>query len=66
MSFTFNDREYNVDDWLREAISLVELLAKNFKLLEPLPSDTDLTDADEKEIQSQVRKTLDLDSVHHF
>ena len=66
MSFTFNGREYNVDDWLREAISLVELLAKNLKLLEPLSSDTDLTDADEKEIQSQVRKMLDLDSVHHF
>ena len=66
MSFTFNGREYNVDDWLREAISLEELLAKNLKLLDPLPADTDLTDADEKEIQSQVRKMLDLDSVHHF
>ena len=66
MSFTFNGREYNVDDWLREAISLVELLAKNLKLLDPLPSDTDLTDADEKEIQSQVRKTHHFDSVHHF
>ena len=63
MSFTFNGREYNVDDWLREAISLVELLAKNLKLLDPLPSDTD---TDEKEIQSQVRKTLVLDSMHHF
>ena len=55
MSFAFNGREYNVDDWLREAISLIELLAKNLKLLDPLPSDADLTDADEKEIQSQVR-----------
>ena len=55
-----------MDDWLREAISLVELLAKNLKLLDPLPADTDLTDADEKEIQSQVRKTLVLDSMHHF
>lgn len=66
MSFTFNGREYSVDDWRREAVSLVELLAKNLKLVDTLPSDTDLTDADEKEIQSQVRKTLDLDSVHHF
>lgn len=60
MSFTFNGREYNVDGWIREAISLVELLAKNLKLLDPLPSDTDLTDADEKEIQSQINAMLIL------
>ena len=46
---------YNSDEFLREAISLAQLLAKNARLQVPLPEDTDLSDAEFTETQQQVR-----------
>ena len=45
---------YNSDDFLREAILLAQLLAKNARLEEPLPQNTDLGDTECKETQDQV------------
>ena len=45
---------YNSDEFLRERISLAQLLAKNARLQEPLPEGTDLSDAEFTETQQQV------------
>lgn len=57
-SFTFLGREYKMDDFLRDVILMAQDLAKNARLDQPLPPDTDLTNAEQKEIQDQVRLIL--------
>jgi hypothetical protein len=52
---TTSGNVYNSDEFLREVVSLAQLLAKNARLAVPLPQDTDLSDKDEKETQQQVR-----------
>jgi len=54
-SFTITSGNvYNSDEFLREAISLSQLLAKKARLEVPLGQDTDLSDAEHTEIQQQV------------
>ena len=47
--------EYKTDEFLRDVVAMAEDLAKNAKVEQPLPPDTDLTDDNQKEIQMQVR-----------
>jgi hypothetical protein len=53
-TITFMGREYKTQDLQREIASLAANLAKNARLLEPLPSNTDLSNTEQKEIQDQV------------
>jgi len=46
---------YNSDEFLREVIPLAQLLAKNARLEVPFGQDTDLSEAESKETQRQVR-----------
>ena len=46
---------YKSDEFLREFISLAKLLAKNARLEVPLGQDEDLSEAESKETQQQVR-----------
>ena len=46
---------YNSDKFLREVIPLAQLLAKNARLEVPFGQDTDLSEAESKETQRQVR-----------
>jgi len=55
MSNSTSGNVYNSDAFLREAISLAQLLAKNARLQVPLPEDTDLSDEEFTETQQQVR-----------
>jgi hypothetical protein len=48
-------REYKTDEFLRDVVAMAGDLAKNAKVEQPLPPDTDLTDDEQKEIQMQVR-----------
>lgn len=47
-------REYKTDDFLKEALEMGKLLATNARLIDPLPKDIDLSEAEQNEVQSQV------------
>lgn len=53
-SFTFMGREYPINEFLKDVVGMAEMLAKNARLIDPLPSDVDLSEAEQKEVQSQV------------
>lgn len=53
-SFTAMGREYKTDDFLKEALEMGKLLATNARLIDPLPKDIDLSEAEQNEVQSQV------------
>lgn len=53
-SFTFLGREYMTDDFLKDIVGLAALLAKNARIDQPLSPDTDLTQAEQDEVQTQV------------
>lgn len=47
-------REYPINDFLKDVVGMAEMLAKNARLIDPLPSDVDLSETEQKEVQSQV------------
>lgn len=53
--FTFLGREYKTDDFLKDVVSMADLLAKNARIIDQhLPANTDLTQDEQTEIQAQV------------
>ena len=51
---TFNGEQYKTDELLRDTVALARNLAQNARLYQPLPVDTDLSDAEVKQVQDQV------------
>lgn len=58
---TFMGKTYKTQDLQREAISMAAQLAKNARLLDPLPPGTDLSEAEQNEVQSQVNREFDVE-----
>ncbi|KAL0947158.1 hypothetical protein HGRIS_013285 [Hohenbuehelia grisea] len=54
MSISLNGRQYPVAGLASEVVGLARQLAENARLITPLPEDTDLTDAEDKNTQAQV------------
>jgi hypothetical protein len=56
--WSINGREYKISEFIPELVQLADLLASNAHLnaSSPLPADTDLSEAEQKEVQSQVRR----------
>lgn len=59
-SFTFLGREYKTDDFLKDTVNLSKQLALNARLEQPLTPGTDLTQAEQTEIQTQVHSIRSL------
>ena len=57
---------YNSDEFLREVIPLAQLLAKNARLEVPFGQDTDLSEAESKETQRQVRVFITSRLYNHI
>lgn len=57
--------EYKTDDVVKEATSLAKLLAKNARLLEPLPPNTDFSDGEDKEVQTQASQIFIIHDHSH-
>ena len=53
-SFTFMGNQYNTNDFLKEVVNLSRLLATNARLIDPLPENVDLSEAEQNEVQDQV------------
>jgi hypothetical protein len=53
-SFTFMGREYNTNDFLKDVVNFAKMLAKNARLIDPLPANVDLSETEQKEVQDQV------------
>ena len=53
-TITFLGQEYKTQDLQRETVALAAELARNVRLLEPLPTDIDLSNAEQEKIQTQV------------
>jgi hypothetical protein len=47
-------RQYNTNDFLKDVINMSKLLATNARLIDPLPENVDLSEAEQKEVQDQV------------
>ncbi|KAJ7725198.1 hypothetical protein B0H16DRAFT_284328 [Mycena metata] len=58
LTFSFNGRQYKVSEFLPEVISLAS--NAHLKAASPLPVDTDLSEADQKEVQTQIAAILIL------
>jgi hypothetical protein len=54
MSITFMGRTYKTQELHREITGMATDLAKNTRLLDPLPTGIDLSDTEQRDIQSQV------------
>jgi len=61
-SFTFMGREYNTNEFLKDVVNMAKILATNARLIIPLPADVDLSEAEQKEVQDQIRAMLGLPS----
>ncbi|KAJ6552075.1 hypothetical protein DFH09DRAFT_601355 [Mycena vulgaris] len=61
-TISFNGRNYKLSEFLPEVVSLADLLASNahLKAASPLPTDTDLSESEEKEVQTQIPAILIL------
>ena len=51
-------REYNTNDLLKEVVAMAKMLAINARLIDPLPVNVDLSQAEHKEVQDQVRNLI--------
>lgn len=54
----FMGREYNTNDLLKEVVAMAKMLAINARLIDPLPVNVDLSQAEHKEVQDQVRNLI--------
>ncbi|KAJ7472030.1 hypothetical protein FB451DRAFT_1037097 [Mycena latifolia] len=61
-AISFNGRQYKLTELLPEAVQLADMLASNahLKAASPLPTDTDLSESDQKEVQTQIPAILIL------
>jgi hypothetical protein len=46
--------QYNTNDFLKDVVNMSKLLATNARLINPLPENVDLSEAEDKEVQDQV------------
>ena len=53
-SFTFMGREYPINEFLKDTVEMAGMLAKNARIIDPLPSGVDLSEAEQNATQSQV------------
>jgi hypothetical protein len=55
-TISFNGRQYKLSEFLPEVVDMADMLASNahLKATAPLATDTDLSEADQKEVQAQV------------
>ncbi|QRV81196.1 MYND Zn-finger protein [Ceratobasidium sp. AG-Ba] len=61
-NITINGKRYNAKELSDEALRFVADFAKNIRIEQPLPKDTDFTEAEDKEAQTQLRAMLALPS----
>ncbi|KAJ7086356.1 hypothetical protein B0H15DRAFT_346006 [Mycena belliarum] len=61
-TISFNGRDYKLAEFKPEVVSMADMLVTNahLKAASPLPADTDLSDADQKEVQAQIPAMLAL------
>jgi hypothetical protein len=57
-TITINGRSLDAQAFRDEAISFTDMMAKNARLDEPLPAGQDLSEAEDEELQTQVRDEL--------
>ncbi|KAL0581938.1 hypothetical protein V5O48_000168 [Marasmius crinis-equi] len=57
---TFNGKEYDVKGLAQDTVGLAEELAKNAKIIEPLPQGVDLTAEDDRKIRQQIVAIVDV------
>jgi len=53
-------REYKTDDFLKDVVNFAQMLAKNARIIDPLPANVDLSANEQKEVQDQIRAMMIL------
>ncbi|KAJ7640342.1 hypothetical protein DFH06DRAFT_1052756 [Mycena polygramma] len=61
-TISFNGRQYSLTEMMPELVTLADSLASNahLKAASPLPADTDLSESEQKELQTQIAAILIL------
>ncbi|KAJ6516838.1 hypothetical protein C8R47DRAFT_1181765 [Mycena vitilis] len=64
-TISFNGRQYNPTEIMPELVTLADSLASNahLKAASPLPADTDLSESEQKELQTQIAATIAAMSI---